>query len=145
MKDKIVLKGHGEFEIRDAVTGKILDRWETDNTITTDGKVEVAKLLNGVDSTYFRAIAIGTSTPGSSALGTEVARSLATLSYLASAKAVFEHTFTFGTAESYAIIEAGTFNSEVPSGSIMLDSFTFSAKNVDISTNLYVKITVTVS
>lgn len=147
--DKLILKGHGYFEIRKK-DGTVIDKWETDNTIVTTGKVQVAKLLNGVDATYFNTIAIGEGETGDAvvigdtALKTEVARALASLSYLATAKAVFEHTFSFGTAESYAITEAGIFNDQSAGGD-MLDRFVFVAKNVDVATDLYVKITVTCS
>jgi hypothetical protein len=141
MKSKVLLKGHGVFELRKK-DGTVVDRWETDNTVSSDGKNQVAKLLNGIDTVYFNTIAVGVGTPGASALGSENQRHLATLTYLASAQAVFEYTFSFGS--SYAITEAGVFNNST-SGGIMLDSFSFSAKNVDSSTQLYVKITVTAS
>ena len=147
MESKIVLKGHGYFERRKKDGSKI-DSWECENLVVTAGKVEVAKLLNGVDTTYFRAIAIGTNGAGlgvgNTTLGAEVARALATLTYEATAKAVFEHTFGFGSAESYAITEAGIFDSESAGGN-MLDRFVFSAKNVDIDTDLFCKITIIVS
>jgi len=149
MESKIVLKGHGYFERR-TKDGTKIDSWETDNLIVTSGKVQVAKLLNGVDATYFDSIAIGEGETGDSVvvgdttLKTEVARALASLSYEATAKAVFEHTFTFGTAEVYAITEAGIFNSQSAGGD-MLDRFVFAEKNVNIDTDLYVKITITAS
>jgi len=149
MKSKICLQGHGYFERR-RKDGTVIDSWETNNTIVTTGMVQVAKLLNGVDATYFDTIAIGEGETGDvviigdTTLKTEVARALATLTYLASAKAVFEHTFGFGSAESYSIVEAGVFNSQSAGGD-MLDRFVFSAKEVDIDTDLYVKITITVS
>jgi len=149
MESKIVLKGHGYFERR-TKDGKKIDSWETDNLIVTSGKVQVAKLLNGVDATYFDTIAIGEGETGDSvvvgdtALKSEVARSLASLSYEATAKAIFEYTFTFGTAEEYAITEAGIFNSQSAGGD-MLDRFVFAEKNVDIVTDLFVKITITAS
>lgn len=147
--DKIMLKGHGYFERR-RKDGTKIDSWETDNLIVTTGKVQVAKLLNGVDATYFDSIAIGEGETGDAVvvgdttLKSEVARSLASLSYEATAKAVFEKTFTFGTAESYAITEAGIFNSQSAGGD-MLDRFVFSAKNVDVDTDLFVSITITCS
>lgn len=152
MESKIVLKGHGYFERRKKDGSKI-DSWECENLIVTMGKVEIAKLLNNVGSpVYFKAIAVGegTSTPvvvGEVALGDEVKRSVnAILTYEATGKAVFEYTFDFGTAESYAITEAGIFNDETPSSGDMLDRFVWTpAKDVDVDTDLYVKITITVS
>jgi hypothetical protein len=147
MKDSIKIIGHGYFERRKK-DGTKIDSWEVNNLVVTAGKVEVSKLLNGVDTTYFRAIAIGTNDAGlgvgNTTLGAEVARALATLSYEATAKAIFEKTFDFGSGESYAIVEAGIFNNSV-SGGEMLDRFTFSAKNVDFDTDLYCKITITVA
>jgi len=147
--DTLILKGHGYFERRKK-DGTKIDSWETDNTIVTTGKVQVAKLLNGVDTTYFDTIAIGEGETGDAvvvgdtALKSEVVRALASLTYVATAKAVFEKTFEFETEEEYAITEAGIFNSQSVGGD-MLDRFVFVAKNVNISTNLYVKITITVS
>ena len=149
MESKIVLKGHGYFERR-RKDGTKIDSWETDNLIVTSGKVQVAKLINGVDTDYFNTIAIGEGETGDSvvvgdtALKTEVARALASLSYEATAKAVFEHNFEFGTAESYAITEVGLFNNQSAGGD-MLDRFVFSAKNVDIDTDLFVSIKITCS
>jgi hypothetical protein len=140
MKDLLKVHGHAIFELRDKVTGKVKERWEADNTVSSDGHNEVAKLICGVDTVYFRAIAVGVGTPGASALGSENQRALATIAYVASAQAQFTYTFSFGS--SFAITEAGVFNNSV-SGGIMLDSFSFSAKNVDASTQLYVQITVT--
>ena len=145
--EKVTLKGHGYFERRKK-DGTKIDSWEVDNLIVTVGLVEVAKLLNGVDTTYFRAIAVGTGTNdpviGNTALQIEVARALATLTYEATGKAVFEKTFDFGSGESYAITEAGVFNNST-SGGDMLDRFKFTAKNVDVDTDLYVKITIQIA
>jgi hypothetical protein len=145
--DKIMLKGHGYFERR-RKDGTKIDSWETDNLVVTTGKVQVAKLINGVDTVYFDSIAIGEGETGDSvvvgdtALKSEVTRSIATLAYEATAKAVYEHTFTFGTAEVYAITEAGIFNNQSAGGD-MLDRFVFTPRNVDIDTDLYVLITIT--
>ena len=149
MNESLKLKGHGYFERRKKDGSKI-DSWETDNLIVTTGKVQVAKLLNGVDATYFDTIAIGEGESGDevvvgdTALVAEVTRALADLSYEATAKAVFEKTFSFISAEAYAITEAGVLNSQSAGGD-MLDRFVFSAKNVDADTDLYVKITITCS
>ena len=146
--DKIMLKGHGYFERR-RKDGSKIDSWETDNLIVTTGKVQVAKLLNGVDATYFDSIAIGEGETGDAVvvgdttLKSEVARAVATLSYEATAKAVFEYTFSFNSGISYAITEAGILNNESADGDL-LDRFTFTEKNVDSDTDLYVKITITI-
>lgn len=147
MKEQFKLKGVWNFKTVDIKTGKILQEETKENTIVNTGLERVAKLLNGVSSTYFRAIAIGTGTTGAlvgnTALETEVTRAAATLSYEASYKAKFEYTFSFGG--DYAITEAGLFDSATASGSVMLNRTTFTAKNVSTTVQLIVTATVTVA
>jgi hypothetical protein len=138
-----------KFERVDHYTHEVLDSEEFCNLIVNNGLERVAKLINGVSSTYFRALAIGTgvigAVNGDSALGTEVKRATATLSYEASYKAKFVYTFTFGSGESYTITEAGIFDSATVSGSTMLARTTFTGKNVDTDIDLIVTATITVS
>jgi hypothetical protein len=145
MNDIFKMKGIWEFKTVDRLTGKILEIETVENLIVNTGLERVAKLLNGVSSTYFRAIGVGTGTTGAlvgnTALETEVTRATATLSYEASYKAKFEYTFTFGG--SYAITEAGIFDSATVSGSVMLNRTTFTAKNVSTVIDLVVTVTVT--
>ncbi len=133
----------------DSATGKILDSEEICNTIVNDGLERMAKLINNVDSTYFRAIAIGTGTTAATnsdvALETEYTRALASLSYEASYKAKFTKTFSFGSGVSEDITEAGIFDSITESGSIMLARTTFSAKSVNDTIDLIVTATITVA
>jgi len=147
MKDTFKLIGEGYFERR-RKDGSVIDSWTSKNTVVTMGKVAVAKLLNNVSSNYFDSIAIGDDdTPpaiGQEALVSEVKRGIASLSYSATAKAVFEKTFDFVSGESYSIVEAGIFNSESAGGD-MLDRLTFSAKAVDVDTDLFARITITVT
>jgi hypothetical protein len=131
----------------DHYTHEVLDSEEFCNTVVNDGLERVAKLINGVSSTYFRALAIGTNASGptnsDSTLGAEVTRATAPLSYEASYKAKFTYTFTFGS--SYSITEAGIFDSATVSGSTMLARTVFSAKAVDADIDLIVTATITVS
>lgn len=133
----------------DNITGKILDTEEICNTIVNDGLERVAKLLNNIDGTYFRALAIGTGTTAVQntdvALETEFTRALATLSYEASYKAKFTKTFTFGSGVAEDITEAGIFDSTTESGSVMLARTVFSAKSISSSIDLIVTATITVS
>ena len=146
MKERLVMRGDAVIERR-RKDGSLIDKEEIKNLIVNTGKERVAKLLNGVSSTYFRAIAIGTGTTapvaGDMELESEIARALASLSYEANYKAVFEKTFEFGSGEAYDITEVGIFDSDTVSGSTMYDRLTFSAKSVDSDTDLYVKITIT--
>ena len=143
----LTLLENWKLETVNKETGEILSCEEFCNSIVNTGKERVAKLINGVSSTYFRAIAVGTGTnavtSGDTALQTENQRALATLSYEASYKAKFVYTFSFGSA--YAITEAGLFDSATVSGSVMLNRTTFTAKNVSALIQLVATVTITVA
>jgi hypothetical protein len=128
-------------------TGEVIDSQEFCNLIVNNGLERVAKLINGVSSTYYRALAVGEGTTGAandnSTLESEIDRAIATLSYEASYKAKFTHTFTFGG--DYAITEAGIFDSDTVSGSTMLARTTFTVKNVSVIVDLIVTATITVA
>ena len=145
MKENFTLKGVWELKTVDQ-NGNILQKEIVKNLIVNTGKTRISQLLNGVSSTYFRAIAIGTGTTGAvagnSALETELTRSTATLSN-GTYTAVYEHTFTFGS--NYAITEAGIFDSATVSGSVMLNRTTFTAKNVSSTVKLIVTATITIA
>jgi len=130
-------------------TGKILQEEEKCNLIVNDGLERVAKLINGVSSTYFRAIAIGTGTTSATnsdtALETEYTRALATLSYEASYIAKFTKTFTFGSGVEEDITEAGLFDSATVSGSTMMARTTFTAKSVSADVDLIITAEITVA
>jgi len=147
LNEECKLKGEWTLSRVNKETGEILDTEVIHNIIVNTGKERVAKLINGVSSTYFRAIAVGTgitgAAAGDTALQTEVTRSAATLTYEASYKAKFEYTFTFGG--SYAITEAGIFDSATVSGSTMLNRITFAAKNVSTVIQLIATVTITVA
>lgn len=138
------LKGIGYFELRQ--NGKVIDKWEKHNIIVNDGLERIVKLLGNLSSTAFQYIGIGTGTTSATvndtALETEVTRALASISYEASNKVVFEKTFTFGSGESYSISEIGIFDSLTVSGSVMFDRLVFTPKDVDSTIDLYVKITI---
>jgi len=153
MKDGITLKGDVVLETR-RKDGTVIEHEELKNLIVTTGKSRVRDLIGegiGTGLTGFNSIAIGTGETGDAVvvgdttLKTEVARALASVSASSTDKVIFEKTFTFGTAEEYAITEAGVMDSVTVTGSTMLDRFVFSAKNVDVDTDLYVKITITVA
>ena len=130
-------------------TGEVIDIEKKCNTIVNNGLERVAKLINGESSTYYRALAIGTGTTGTTnsdtSLETEYTRALATLSYEADYKAKFTKTFTFGSGVSEDITEAGIFDSDTASGSVMLARTTFSAKSVSSTIDLIVTATITVA
>ena len=147
MKEGLKLRGDVIIESR-RKDGSVVERQELKNLIVNVGKERVAKLINGVSSTAMSVIGIGIGTTSPSAsdtdLETEVSKASASVSYEAGYKAVFEKTFTFGSGISYNITEAGVFDA-IGSGGTMLDRFTFTAKAVDSDTDLYIKVTITVS
>jgi len=149
MNDNLKLKGEVLIETRDRVSNKILSHLEINNLIVNVGKEYVAKLLGGIETDGFCAIAIGEGTTapvgGNSALESEVEREVITPVYVADYKIKFEKTFVFGTGISYAITEAGVFNSGTVSGSTMLNRVSFGALNVGTDINLYIRFTITVS
>lgn len=139
-------KENWKIERKNKETGEILDSQEFCNLIVNNGLARTALLLNGNSSTYFRALAVGTGTTAAgntdAALGTEVTRSAATLTN-GTYTAVFTYTFSFGG--SYAITEAGIFDSATVSGSTMLARAVFAAKNVSTIIQLIVTATITVA
>jgi len=137
-----------ELITTDHYTGKVIDRSEISNLIVNTGLEAIVKLLNGVSSTYMRAIAIGTSSTAASAsqtaLVTEVDRGLATLTYESDYKAKFSKTFTFISGESYTITEVAVLDN-VTSGGVMLNRAIDAGKAVDVDTDLTVNVTITAS
>jgi len=151
MKDRIKITGDVVIERRKK-DGSVIDREEIKNLIVTVGKSRVRDLIGdgiGTGLTGFSYIAIGTGITGAlvgdTSLETEVARELSIVGSSGVDKVTFEKTFDFETGDSYAITEAGVGDSASSTGDTLLDRFVFTAKNVDVDTDLYVKITITVS
>jgi len=150
MKDSFKLQGEVVIERRNK-EGITLDREVKKNLIVNVGKEYVAKLLGDTESglTPFTALAIGTGTTspiaGDTSLETEITRATISPVYEANYKVKYEKTFEFGSGETYDITEAGIFNSIVASGSDMLNRVTFDPRSVDVDTDFYIKITITIS
>lgn len=147
-KPDIDLKVNIVIKAIDNVTGEVKDERDIHNIIVTTGKSRIARLINGVSTNFFDYIGIGTGTTspviGNTALETEVARALATLSEDPSGTAKFVKLFTFSSGESYAITEVGVFDQLTESGSTIMNRSTFNAINVDVDTDLSISITVAV-
>lgn len=140
------------IERRDHWTGEVLDHEEISNLIANAGKERVARrLLKDATEDGFDYIAIGEGTTaaaaGDTGLENETTRAQADNAgdYEADYKAIFEKTFTFGSGESYSITEAAISDSSSASGEAILNRLVFTAKDVDADTDLYIKITITVS
>ena len=131
----------GKFKLRHFRSAVLIDDREVKNTIVDVGKAGVAGLIIQTGSTSpFSYIALGTGTNATStadtALQTEIStgggeRALATLSRVTTTvtndTAQLVHTFTF--TGSYAVTEAGVFNSS-SSGATMLSRKTFTPVSV---------------
>lgn len=133
----------------DKRTGKILDEETLHNLVVTTGKERIRDLIGEASAVGFTYMAIGEGavSPSASdvALGNEVERESATVTYPASNQVKYEKVFNFTSGESYTITEAGLFDTAVESGSTMLNRLTFSGKAVDVDTDLSVTITITIS
>jgi len=149
MNDKIKMIGIWEFKVIDKKTGKVLEEEIVKNTIVNNGKQRIAELLNGVSAVNFNTIGIGIGVTGAlvtdTDLETEDQREVATLAYEADYKATYEKIFSFASSGTTAITEAGIFDSDVASGSTMLNRATFSAKNCDTETSLNIKVTLSIA
>ncbi len=135
-----------KFEKISQETGKILETREFCNTIVNAGLERMARMCMGNNSTYFRALAIGTGTTAvtntDTALETENTRALATLSYESGYIAKFTKTFTFSSGTSLDITEAGILDN-VTSGGAMLARTVFSALAVTSDIDLIVTAEIT--
>jgi len=132
---------NGKFRLRHFRSAALIDDRVVKNTIVDVGKAGVAGLIIQTGSTSpFSYIALGTGTNAAStadtALQTEIStgggeRALATLSRVTTSvtndTAQLVHTFTF--TGSYAVTEAGVFNSS-SSGATMLSRQTFAPTSV---------------
>lgn len=141
MKEKFNCIGKWRFSEVNKLTGEILHTSEWYNTVVNTGKERVAKLLNGISSSYFNSIAIGVGTTPVTAsdieLDSELTREEAVLSYESGYQAKFTYTFSFGG--DYDITEAALFDSDVVSGSTMFNRVVFSARHVSTTIDLVVE------
>jgi len=111
------------IESIDKYTGKVIKRVKVHNTIVNNGLERIAKLLGKISSTGFDYLAVGTDDTAvqntDTALGTEVVREQAVVSYEADYKCKFVKVFSVGSGVSYSIKEVGIFDQAGVSGSTM--------------------------
>jgi len=140
MRGKVSLRGELEIIVRDK-NGRIKKYLKKKNVITNVGKAQVAGLINGVVTTPFKYIAIGTGTTSPSANNTalenEIARKAGSTSRsstnVSNDTAVVETTFSSadGLSGSHNVSESGLF--DAASGGHMLARQTFTAIPVNWS------------
>lgn len=136
--------GNVDLMTRNRRTGKVIEKKTIPNIICNAGLVVLAKLLNGVTSQAFSAIAIGTDNTTANAsdttLGAEVQRATAEVSYEADYKALFSYEFTF--VSSATIWEVGLFDA-LTEGNMLNHAIDSLGIGVDSDINLTVDITIT--
>ena len=138
LKEKLILKDKMIAEVYDK-NGNLKQRVEGEDLVVNVGKAQVAGLINGVVTSAFKYIAIGTGTTSPSAsdtgLGNEIKRKSATTSRVTTSvsndTAQLEATFSSsdGLSDSSAVTESGVFDAS--SGGNMLCRQTFSVLNID--------------
>ena len=132
LRDKMVAKVYDK-------EGNLKDIREKEDLVVDVGKAQVAGLINGIVTTAFTYIAIGTGTTAPTAsdtgLGTETTRKSASTSRVTTSvsndTAQLQATFSSsdGLSGTSAITESGVFDAS--SGGNMLCRQTFDALNVD--------------
>ncbi len=136
--DSVKLSGEIEMVLRDK-NGRIKETRHIKNTITDAGKALMASLLSpDVGGTAFDYIALGTGTPGATALGAECTTNggarrggadvVGTLTTTTVSNDTMQFTTTFSFTGSLALTEEGIFNAT--SAGTMLASQSFAVLNV---------------
>lgn len=126
----------GIIEINHFRNGKLLEHRVIKNVVCNTGIAQAAGLLDGSQTTYFTALAVGTGTTAASAsdtaLTTEVMRISSTNTLVTTSvtddTAQFSATFDF--TATYAITEEGIFDTVTASSGIILAHQVFGAINV---------------
>jgi hypothetical protein len=134
MEIRDMVKICGVVEILHFRDGKLINKIVTGNLLTNAGLAQMAGLINGVVTTPFTYVAVGTGTTAPSvtdtALVSEVMRVSATVSRTTTSvpndTATWSATFNF--TSSYALAEAGIFDAST--GGNMLCRVTYPTLNV---------------
>lgn len=131
----------GIFTIKHFRLGKLLNEMVVNNTITNAGKAAVAGLMNGVGSTTYQWVAIGSSATAAAAADTALATEITSPSLgKASATASRVTTtvtndtdqlvHTFSSTATQSVQEVGIFDTSTASSGTMISRATFAAKNL---------------
>ena len=122
-KGTLIFSYNAVIESINNKTGKVVKRIKVHNTIVDTGLERIAKLLGKLLSSGFDYIAVGTDDTAVQntdiALGTEVEREQASVSYVPDYKCRFEKVFSVGSGVDYVIKEVGIFDSVLGTGTTM--------------------------
>lgn len=149
--DKIILRGCLDIVIRNAFTGKIVDKRRIENTIVTSGRRWVLESIqsgNSATAETIQQLAVGTSTvapvTGDTALNTENTRKAVGTwdsAELTSNPPSWQAQVSFATNEANTTLgEVGLFNSS--SGGTMLGRVTFTTIDKTTSNTLSISYTI---
>lgn len=146
MEKGFKLKVNAIIDSVELSTGRVTKTSKVHNMVVNVGLDEVAHLIGGISSPVaFGYMAIGDGNTAVSAsdtvLDNEIDRASVTPTDEGVGVILYDHTFTFGTGDSFTIVEAGLFN-DVSVGE-MLNRLVFSGHAVDVDNGLRVRITIT--
>jgi len=138
--ESVLMKGQFSICHKDR-NGKVLSEEVFDNTITTTGKAQVARLFDGDSTNIFKWIGLGSSSTTATAANTDLITAITAAGLTRAACTVTQATtttagdtaqlvHTFTATASQAVREAGIF-STATSGGVMACRQTFTAKNME--------------
>ena len=145
--DAVLMKGQFQICHKDK-DGKVLSMEVFDNTITTTGKAQVARIFDGASTNIFKWIGLGSSSTSAAAANTDLAAAITTSGLARAACTVTQATtttagdtaqlvHTFTSTGTVSVKEAGIF-STATTGGVMACRQTFTAKNMEASETLAV-------
>lgn len=136
--------------------GRLIDEFVVNNTITNAGKAAVAGLINGVGSTTYTFMAIGSSATVAGATDTALAAEITSPSLDRIAATASRATttvtndtdqlvHTFSSTATQTVQEVGIFDTATSSAGTMISRATFAAKNLTSGDTLQVTHKIVVS
>ncbi len=144
MRDSINLRGALHIELRNK-EGDLVSDIKVPNTITDLGKAYIADRLGSQTQTAMSNMAIGTGTPSTTTLGTELARRNFRTPTSSSATWTYVAEWNIDDNVSGTITEAGIFNSDLANSGTMLCSSSFTGIVKAVNDTLTITWTITIS
>ncbi len=145
MEKKLKLTVNAIVESFNVHTQEVTKTSKVHNLVVNTGLEEAVD--NGLSNIGFMAIGTDNTavTATDTGLGVEVKREAVSNTNEGTGIREYDNTFTFSSGESFAIVEAGLFNSGTISGSTMLNRLVFTGHDVDVDNGVRVRITITLT
>lgn len=145
MEKKLKLYINATIESFNVKTGKITKTSKIHNLVVNTGLDEC--IDNGLSSIGYMAVGTDNTAVSSTdtELGVEVQRQAVSKTNEGTGIREYDITFTFSSGESYALKEAGLFDSATASGSLMFNRLVFNTHNVDVDNGVRIRITITLT